>query len=84
MKKGIKLDNYNQRLTIQKVYNDNSLGKKFNIWLKDNQLKLEVDAPSWQFFTDCTELIDIMKDNIVGVDLLIIKEELINNGYMEL
>lgn len=84
MKKGIKFDNYNQRLIIQKVYDDNSLGKEFYILLKDNFLKLEVDASAWKFFGDCSEVINIMKDDIVGVDLNIIKEELINCGYVEL
>lgn len=84
MKKGIKLDSYNQRLTIQKIYNDGSLGKKFYIWFVNNYLKLEVDAPSWNFFTDCTEVVNLMRYNIIGVDLHMIKEELINCGYIEL
>lgn len=84
MRKGVNLDNYNQRLIIQEVYSDNSLGKKFHIWFTCNQLTLDVDAPAWKFFSTCTEIINIMKDDIIGVDLHIIKEELINCGYVEL
>ena len=84
MKKGLKLDNYNQRLSIQEVYNDNSLGKKFHIWFTCNQLTLDVDAPAWKFFTNCTEVVDIMKCDIVGVDLHMIKKELIKCGYVEM
>lgn len=83
MKKGMKLDNYNQ-LTIQEIYSDDSKGKKFYIKFIDNFFKLEVDAPAWKFFTNCTEFVDIMKCDIVGVDLHMIKKELIKCGYVEM
>ena len=72
---------------IGKIYNDNSIVELLKLYTdKNNIFQIEVLQGSdiaYRFLGECSELLDILKNGIVGMKIRMIGNSLIDNGYLE-
>lgn len=75
------------QLILGRIYPDGSFGKCIKLYTDENntfQMKfLKGSDIAYTFLPECTELLNIMKDGIVGVNLGMMAEELMQQGWAE-
>ena len=86
MKKGLRTEgNDIKAIYIGRVYSDGSFGELIKLYNDENgifQIEfLKGSDIAYSFLPNCTELLEILKDGIIGVSLEMIAEELLAKGY---
>lgn len=97
MTKGIRIESKNRNgegctwevksLILGKVYSDGSFGEYIKLYCDDIgifQIKfLKGSDLAYGFLPECVEFLDILKKGIIGVNLGMMAEELLERGYVE-
>lgn len=75
------------QLILGRIYPDGSFGKCIKLYIDENnifQMKfLKGNDIVYTFLPECTELLNIMKDGMVGVNLGMLAEEMMQHGWTE-